>query len=106
MIAWICAFLTSQSSGLSCPFDPLGSVGPVVGLFRPVNTLYSPGPYTGLVSLTFKSYVLLPRLGLLGTYSHSSVSNGVAIVGELAKVLNCSGSGCSGITSGTRAVTA
>ena len=87
-------------------FDPLGAIGLVIGPSGLVNTSYSADPYIGLARLVSASYVLLPRLGLLGARSHSRVSKGVATAGVSAKVSNHSPSGCLGMTNGARVVTA
>ena len=97
-------FLTSWSSGSSCPFDPLGAIG-LVSPSGLVDALYSAGLYSGLAGPVSESYVLLPKLGLLGLRSHSRVSKGVAMAGISAKVSNHLPSGCLGMTNGSRAVT-
>ena len=103
--AQIRGFLASLSSRSSCPFDPLGSIGPVVGPLGLVSALYSAGSYTGLAGPVFESYARLPRLGLSGMHNHWRVSNGMTTAGVSAKASNHSPSGCSGMISGARAVT-
>ena len=105
MTAQIHTFLALQSSGLSCPFDLLGSISPASGLSGPVSTSYSCGPYLRVFRLVSKWYVLLPRLGLSGTCNHASISKGDATVGALAKVSNQLSSGCLGMANCVRAVT-
>ena len=60
---------------------------------------------TGLARPVFESYAHFPKLGLSGVRSQLRVSKGVATAGVSAKASNHSPSGCSGITSGARAVT-
>ena len=99
------SFLAFRSSESSCPFDPLDSIGPIVGPLGPVCTSLSSGPYTGLVGPVSESYARFPRLGLSGVRSQLRVSRGVATAGVLVKVLNHLPSGCLGMTRGVRVVT-
>ena len=64
-----------------------------------------PSQYVILLGLVSESYVLLPKLRLLGTHSQSSVSKGVATAGVSVKALNHSTLGCLGMTNGMRVIT-
>ena len=105
MTARICGFLALWSSGSSCPFDPLSSIGLGIGLVGPVIASYSTGSYLGVFGPVSKWNILLPKLGLSGACNHASVSKGDAIARVLAKASNQLSLGCLGMASSVRAVT-
>ena len=105
MIVWIRAFLALWSSGSSCPFDPLSSIGLVVGLSGLVIASYSAGLYLGVFGLVSEWNVLLPKLGLSGVCNHASVSRGDTTAGVSARASNQLSLGCLGMANGMRVVT-